>query len=108
MSHITSQIASAWLDGSGGGAGFKTIAVPILGSSYLLLLLPIGDYFKPLKIYQPDFNPLWQAVGSGSLQMWCRAVRVHAGAGPAATALLQPVLDGEVAPATYTAGEIQW
>lgn len=40
------------------GGGFKTIAVPILGSSYLLLLLPVREYFKMLKIYQADFNLL--------------------------------------------------
>lgn len=58
MGHINSQIISARLDGSGAGEGFKTIVISILGSSYLLLLLHIGEYFKMLKIYQPDFNLL--------------------------------------------------
>lgn len=58
MDHINSQIVSAWMAGSGRGGRFKMIAIPILWSSYLLLLLHIREYFKKLKIYQSDFNIL--------------------------------------------------
>lgn len=58
MGHINSQMVSAWMAGSGRGGRFRVIAIPILGSSYLLLILHIREYFKKLKMYQSDFNLL--------------------------------------------------
>lgn len=66
MGHINSQIVSVWMAGSGRGGRFRMIAIPILGSSSLLLLLHIREYFKKLKIYQSDFSLLYQGVGSRS------------------------------------------
>lgn len=77
MGHMNSHIDSARLDGSGGG--FKTIAVPFLGGSYVFLVLHIREYTKMLKIYQPDFKHLSQ--GGESRTCRCGAeLSVHAGA----------------------------